>query len=79
MVDPTCKLCQVAPETHQHFVGECAFFEDERRVYIEKLSTILILSRLILKLRIPDFLAQLTGCDQDFQLQALLWWPKWPP
>ena len=35
-VKTTCKLCQVAPETRQHFVGECAFFKDDRRIYIEK-------------------------------------------
>ena len=33
VVDPTFKLCQVAPETRQHFVGKCVLFEDERRVY----------------------------------------------
>ena len=30
-VNPTCKLCCRDPETRQHFVGECAFFEAERR------------------------------------------------
>ena len=59
-VKPTCKLCQVAPETRQHFVGECAFFKDDRRIYIEKLSTITSLSHHILKLTDPDFLTQLT-------------------
>ena len=59
-VKPTCKLCQVAPETRQHFVGECAFFKDDRRIYIEKLSTIASLSHHILKLTDPDFLTQLT-------------------
>ena len=34
-LDPTCKLCQVVPETRQHFIGECMFFEDERRIYTE--------------------------------------------
>ena len=30
-VNPTYKLCCRDPETRQHFVGECAFFEAERR------------------------------------------------
>ena len=38
-VNPTCKLCNTAPETRQHFVGECAFFKEERKLYIEKLET----------------------------------------
>ena len=59
-VNPTCKLCQVAPETRQHFVGECAFFKDDRRIYIEKLSTITSLSHHVLKLTDPDFLTRLT-------------------
>ena len=50
----------MAPETQQHFVGECAFFKDDRRIYIEKLSTITSLSHHILKLTDPDFLTQLT-------------------
>ena len=59
-VKATCKLFQVAPETRQHFVGECAFFKDDRRIYIEKLSTITSLSHHVLKLTDPDFLTQLT-------------------
>ena len=55
----TCKLCQAALETRQHFV-ECAFFEDERTIYIEKLSTNPTLSHHIHKLRDSDFLTQLT-------------------
>ena len=46
--------------TCQHFVGECAFFETERSVYIEKLSTSAILSDdHISRLKNPDFLTQL--------------------
>ena len=42
-------------------MGECAFFEAERRVYIEKLSTSPILSdNHISRLKNPDFLTQLT-------------------
>ena len=40
-VNSTCKLCSAAPETRQHFIGECVF-EAERKTYIEKLSTIKI-------------------------------------
>ena len=42
-------------------MGECTFFETERSVYIEKLSTSPILSDdHISRLKIPDFLTQLT-------------------
>ena len=42
-------------------MGECAFFEIERSVYTEKLSTSPILSdNHISRLRNPDFLTQLT-------------------
>ena len=57
---PTFKLCQAAPETRQHFVGECAFFKDKRRVYKEKLSTNPILSLHVHKLWDQDFLTQVT-------------------
>ena len=60
-VNPTCKLCNTAPETRQHFVGECAFFKEERKIYIEKLETSPILSdQYIPSLRNPEFLTQLT-------------------
>ena len=60
-VNPTCKLCCRDPETRQYFLGECAFFETERSVYIEKLSTSQILSDdHISRLNNPDFLTQLT-------------------
>ena len=60
-VNPTCKLCNTAPETRQHFVGECAFFKEERKLYIEKLETSPILSdQYIQSLRNPEFLTQLT-------------------
>ena len=38
-------------ETHQHFVGECAFFQTERRVYIEKssLQCYIVLSDILVK------------------------------
>ena len=60
-INQTCKLCCRDPKTRQHFVGECAFFETERSVYIEKLSTGPILSDdHISRLKNPDFLTQLT-------------------
>ena len=60
-VNPTCKLCCRDPETRQHFVGECTFFEREKSVYIEKLSTSPILADgHISRLKNPDFLTQLT-------------------
>ena len=60
-VDPTCKLCSVAPATRQHFTGECVFFETESKACRDKLST----SRIItnehkLYLQDPEFLIQLT-------------------
>ena len=60
-INPTCKLCNTAPETRQHFVGECAFFKEERKLYIEKLKTSPILSdQYIQSLCNPEFLTQLT-------------------
>ena len=42
-------------------MGECAFFETERSVYIENLSTCPILSdQHISRLKNPDYLTQLT-------------------
>ena len=32
-VDPTCKLCSVAPDTRQHFVPECSVFKIERNIF----------------------------------------------
>ena len=29
-VDPTCKMCAIAPETRQHFIAECPAFVTER-------------------------------------------------
>ena len=36
-VNPTCRLCSVAPENRQHFISECSFLNPERSDYIEKL------------------------------------------
>ena len=42
-------------------MGECAFFKEERKLYIEKLKTSPILSdQYIQSLRNPEFLTQLT-------------------
>ena len=42
-------------------MGECAFFKEERKIYIEKLETSPILSdQYIQSLRNPEFLTQLT-------------------
>ena len=60
-VNVTCKLCQSAPETRQHFIGECAEFKAESDSYKEKLAKSQILSReLILQLENPEILTQLT-------------------
>ena len=60
-MNSTCNLCSAAPETRQHFIGECVFFESERKTYIEKLLTSLVLSdQHILQLQNPVFLTQLT-------------------
>ena len=60
-VNATCKLCQSAPETRQHFIGECEEFKAERDSYKEKLAKSQILSReLILHLENPEILTQLT-------------------
>ena len=60
-VNSTCKLCSAAPETRQHSIGECVFFETERKTYIEKLSTSPVLSdQHILQLQNLAFLMQLT-------------------
>ena len=75
-VNPTCKLCCRDPETRQHYVGGCAFFEAERSVYIEKLSTSPILSDdHISQLRNPELLTQLTldvsRCIENFDSEEL--------
>ena len=36
-VNPTCRLCSVAPENRQHFISECLFLNPERSDYIENL------------------------------------------
>ena len=60
-VNPTCKMCCRDTEPYQPFVGKCAFFETERSVYIETLSTSPILSdQHISRLKNPDSLKQLT-------------------
>ena len=46
-VNPTCRLCSVAPENMQHCISECLFLNPERSGYIEKLHD-------------PEFLTQLT-------------------
>ena len=37
-VDPTCKLCGMAPETRQHFISECSTFDSGRRDFVGKLQ-----------------------------------------
>ena len=59
-----CKLCSSAPETRQHFIAECVFFESDRQSYISKLSTNSVLSEIqIQRLQNPEFLTQLTLDD----------------
>ena len=60
-VNPTCRLCSVAPENRQHFISECLFLNPERSDYIEKLLKNPAL-RFIPRLQIydPEFLTQLT-------------------
>ena len=43
-VDPTCKLCTIAPETRQHFIAECPAFVTERCELTEKLLRNQVLS-----------------------------------
>ena len=38
-VNPTCKVCAVAPETRQHFLAECESFLHERRGFIHKIQS----------------------------------------
>ena len=37
-VDPTCKLCSVAPETRQHFVAECSVYDIERNIFKQRMA-----------------------------------------
>ena len=69
-VNSTCKLCELAPETRQHFIGECVYFETERSAYINKLTSsgILTLEQLQ-QLQNPDFLTCVTldaSCVIDY-------------
>ena len=69
-VNSTCKLCELAPEIRQHFIGECVYFETERSAYINKLTSsgILTLEHLQ-QLQNPDFLTCVTldaSCVIDF-------------
>ena len=61
-VNLTCKLCCRDPEARQHFVGESAFFETERSVYIYRVTVNepILLDGHISRLKNPDFLTQLT-------------------
>ena len=62
-LNPTCKLCLSAPETRQHFIAECVFFDSGQGVilYIRKLLTNQILPEVqIRQLWDPEFLTQLT-------------------
>ena len=60
-VNPTCRLCSVAPENRQHFISECSLLNPERSDYIEKLLRNPAL-RFIPRPQIydPEFLTQLT-------------------
>lgn len=60
-VNPSCKLCSSAPETRQHFIGECVFFDADRKFYIGKLQLNPALSNVkISQFQDPEFLTQLT-------------------
>ena len=56
-----CKLCSSAPETRQHFIVECVFFDTDMKSYIGKLYLIPVLSNVqISRFQDPKFLTQLT-------------------
>ena len=59
-VDPTCKLCSVAPETRQHFISECSVFERERQEFLDKLRNNPVLSGKVKDyIQAPELLTQL--------------------
>ena len=59
-VDPTCRLCSVAPETRQHFISECSVCERERQEFLDKLRNNPILSGKVKDyMQTPEFLTQL--------------------
>ena len=39
-VNPTCKLCSKEPETREHFIAKCDFYDSVRETYIRKLLSI---------------------------------------
>ena len=60
-MNPTCKLCSKEPETREHFIAKCDFYDSERETYIRKLLSIPGLPDLqIQQLQDPGFLTQLT-------------------
>lgn len=60
-VDATCKLCQAAPETRQHFIAECSAYTLERDAYAGKLKGSQIIPYVeTVDLSNPEVLTQLT-------------------
>ena len=60
-MNATCKLCQSASETRQHFIGECIVFKAERDLYKAKLVKSQIRSEEhIFQLKNPEVFTQLT-------------------
>ena len=60
-VNPTCKLCSKEPETREHFIAKCDFYDSVRETYIRKLLSIPGLPDLqIQQLQDPGYLTQLT-------------------
>ena len=60
-VNPTCKLCSVAPETRQHFISECEFLIVERKAYRDRLlASRVITDNQTAQLHDSKFLTKLT-------------------
>ena len=61
-VNPTCRLCSVAPKNRQRFIGECLFLNPERSDYILKKLLKYSALRFIPRPQIydPEFLTRLT-------------------
>ena len=40
-VDPTCRICNLNPETREHFISNCIYYEDIRDSYKQKIKRVL--------------------------------------
>ena len=74
-VDPTCKLCSIAPGTRQHYIAGCPVFEIERNIFKQKVCNYLPLREC--DLQDPDTISRLAldssaVCNHDIVDQSVI-------